>query len=132
MPRLASVGPRVGCHAPEVGVVGIARTTHGEPRVIAFVRDGFEDADPDALARIRAELRGLGAELIALSPRGVWWLGPDDAVARVDDAAVAGVAAAAQRFEVDGDAVFVVDGRGVVRFAHRPARPLAPSCSALA
>ena len=102
------------------------RTGRGESRVIAFVQDGsFGDASPDAIRAIRAQLRGLGAELVVLSPTGGWSVRADDAVRQVVAADAVDVAAAAAiRHGVPGGsgAVFVIDGRGVVRFAHRPAR----------
>jgi xanthine dehydrogenase YagT iron-sulfur-binding subunit len=85
---------------------------------------------------IRAQLRGLGAELIVLSRAGVWWVRADDPVEQIADrdAIAAGVASAAALFGVAEreDAVFVIDGRGIVRFVHRPAQRTRPLCSALA
>jgi hypothetical protein len=137
----SSVAPGIGSHAPDVELPGLENLARGEPRVLAFVREAAFERDtaaaPEAVLAIRAELRGLGAELVVLSRAGVWWVRPDDAVERVDsegDAIAASVTAAAARYGVaEGDeAVFVIDGRGIVRFAHRPAPRTRPLCSALA
>jgi hypothetical protein len=131
------VGPDVGSLAPDIVMDGLdGRTGHGEVRVIAFSQDGsFGSASPAALQALCAQLRGLGAELVVLSPAGVWSLRADDEVGQVRSAAaVEAAAAAAQRYAVPGggDAVFVIDGRGIVRFAHRLARSFAPVAETLA
>jgi xanthine dehydrogenase YagT iron-sulfur-binding subunit len=129
-----SIGPEVGSAAPELAVSGIDRRAgHGEPRVLAFLHDGLGREPAEALGAtgpsgasgtIRAELRGLGAELVIVSPGGIWAVRPDDPVEALAGAGAAladEVAAAAQRYGVlaDDEAVFVVDGRGVVRFSYR-------------
>jgi xanthine dehydrogenase YagT iron-sulfur-binding subunit len=129
--------PEVGSLAPDIIMSGLdGRTGHGESRVIAFVQDdSFGDATPDALRTIRSQLRGLGAELVVLSPRGVWSVRADDEIEQVlADDAIDVSTAAAIRYGVatGGDAVFVIDGRGIVRFAHRPARRLSPAPQMLA
>jgi hypothetical protein len=51
----------------------------GRTVVLAFLADGALDAPSEEhLQTIRAELRGLGAVLTAVSPRGLWGLSPDD------------------------------------------------------
>jgi xanthine dehydrogenase YagT iron-sulfur-binding subunit len=81
-------------------------------KVLAFVRDWHPEAvSPDELATMRAELRGLGAELEVQSDSGAWWFGPDDQIERRD--------AIVHDFEIDGDdAIFVLDATGRVRFSH--------------
>jgi len=137
--NFVSVGPRVGSHAPPLALHGLEhRTGPGEPCVVAFVHDwSFEREDLEAVRAIRAHLRGLGAELVVLAPGGVWSVRPDDPIeqlAATSDPLTADVAAAAALYGVHdgGDAVFVIDGRGVVRFTHRPEPGARPLCSALA
>jgi xanthine dehydrogenase YagT iron-sulfur-binding subunit len=120
----ASLG--VGTPAPDLAVSGLERRTH-VPHVLAFVRDGLGDERPIEPSAIRAELRGLGAELVVVSPAGVWRVRADDPVepvAGAGDALAAEVAAASDCYGVrpGDDAVFVIDGRGVVRFTHRVQR----------
>jgi xanthine dehydrogenase YagT iron-sulfur-binding subunit len=51
----------------------------GEPLVLAlFARAGSIVAGEETLDRIRAELRGLGAELIIVGRDGIWCFRPDD------------------------------------------------------
>ncbi len=51
----------------------------GQPLVLAFLDGGFfTSADAGELARARAELRGLGAALLAVSPQGLWCFRADD------------------------------------------------------
>jgi xanthine dehydrogenase YagT iron-sulfur-binding subunit len=135
--NFVSAGPEVGSVAPDIIMAGLdGRTGHGESRVIAFVQDGsFGEASPEAIRTIRAQLRGLGAELVVLSAAGVWSVRADDAVEQVlagDAIEVATAAAIRYGVPPGSDAVFVIDGRGVVRFAHRPARPLSPAAQTLA
>src|SRR5262249_12729735 len=89
--------------------------------VLAFVHDGIRGDRPAGLAAIRAELRGLGAELVVVSPAGVWSVRADDPLEPlVADDLAAEVAPAAQSYGATGaDAVFVIDGGGVVRFVRR-------------
>lgn len=133
----ASASPGVGSHAPEIEVPDVAaRACRGGPRVLAFVHDGIRGERPARLAAIRAELRGLGAELVVMSPAGVWWVGADDPLeplAAASDELAAGVARAAACYgAADDDAVFVIDGCGVIRFGHRIARGGVAVWSALA
>jgi xanthine dehydrogenase YagT iron-sulfur-binding subunit len=113
----------VGSHAPDLVVPGLERrASHGEPRVLAFVHD-HELTQPTAdLAAIQAELRGLGAELVVVSPAGVWSVRADDPLEPLvaDDDLAAEVARAARSYGASGDdTVFVIDGRGMIRFIHR-------------
>jgi xanthine dehydrogenase YagT iron-sulfur-binding subunit len=118
-----ATGPAIGAHAPELLLSGLEdRASHGEPRVLAFVHDGLRGDRPAGLAAIRAELRGLGAALVVVSPAGVWSVRADDPLeplAAGGDALAAEVACAAQCYGVTDDAVFVIDGRDVIRFIHR-------------
>src|SRR4051794_33976427 len=110
------VGPEVGAPAPEIALTGwTGRATSGAPRVLAFVTRGFEAPGPTTLRQLRAQLRGLGAELVVLSPAGAWSMRADDPPEQL--APLAGdVAATARQYGVDrGEAVFVIDGAGVVR-----------------
>ena len=118
-----TAGPGVGTPVPDLAVSGLERRTH-VPHVLAFVRDGLCGERPIEPGAIRAELRGLGAELIVVSPAGVWRVRADDpveALAGSGDALAAEVAGASACYGVrpGDDAVFVIDGRGVVRFTHR-------------
>jgi xanthine dehydrogenase YagT iron-sulfur-binding subunit len=81
-------------------------------KVLAFVRDWHPEAvSSEELATMRAELRGLGAELEIQSDAGAWWFGPDDQFERRD--------IIVHDFEIDGDdAIFVLDATGRVRFSH--------------
>ncbi|MBC7973700.1 MAG: hypothetical protein H7138_01855, partial [Myxococcales bacterium] len=95
--NLVSVGPEVGSLAPDIVMAGLdGRTGHGEVRVIAFAQDGsFGDEPPASIQALRAQLRGLGAELVVLSPTGVWSLRADDDVEPVLAVGAASVATAA-------------------------------------
>jgi xanthine dehydrogenase YagT iron-sulfur-binding subunit len=103
------------------GVLALSSSeARGRPWVLAFARTWTPGGDADA---IRAQLRGLGATLFVVSDIGVWSFRPDDDVeltarpsirlsGEVDDLrARFGVCAAE-------DGVFVIDGDGIVRFAH--------------
>ena len=122
----APSSPCVGTRAPALMVSGLERRHPGEARVLAFVHDGLRGERPAGLAAIRAELRGLGAELVVVSPAGVWAVRADDPLeplAAADGAAAGEVACAAACYgATDDDMVFVIDGRGMVRFSHRLAR----------
>src|SRR5882757_852798 len=138
-PRPQPVAPGPGFaigEAPGPVVVGgvALPPAHGQPRVLAFAHAwSLADEDPAAIRALRAQLRGLGAELLVVSPRGAWSVRPDDPIEPLAHTLGAGeplaadVAAAAARYGVapDHDAVFVIDGRGILRFAHRPAAPAA-------
>jgi hypothetical protein len=135
--NFVSAGPEVGSLAPDIIMAGLdGRTGHGEVRVIAFAQDGsFGHERATSIQAIRAQLRGLGAELVVLSPRGVWSVRADDEIEPVLAAGTGEVTiAAAARYGVPAgsDAVFVIDGRGIVRFSHRFARPRRPIAESLA
>ena len=132
-------GPSVGSHAPDLVLTGLeTRTVHGEPRVLAFVQDrSFAHEHPEAIRALRTQLRGLGAELIVLSPTAVWSVRADDPVEQLGVCSgrlATDVAAAALLYGVPegGDAVFVIDSRGIVRFTHRSGEPIHPACDTLA
>jgi xanthine dehydrogenase YagT iron-sulfur-binding subunit len=130
-----TTSPPIGAPAPEFEVRGphgaFAPACAGEPLVLAFVRDdSVEQLTTRELSSIRAQLRGLGAELIVLAESGVWSFRPDDQpdqLAKHSAETAADVATAALRYDVrDGrEAVFVIDADGVLRFAHR-ARTIGP------
>ena len=89
--------------------------------VLAFVRAwSLERERPEAMRQIRAELRGLGAELLVLSDAGVWSCRPDDAFDRLD----------AYKDRPAGDAIFVIDDTGKIRFSHRQEGSLAGELAA--
>ncbi|HEX3765969.1 MAG TPA: (2Fe-2S)-binding protein [Kofleriaceae bacterium] len=124
MSACAPAGPGVGTPAPDLAVSGLEPRSRGEPRVLAFVHAGLDQEPPADLGAIRAELRGLGAELVVISPVGVWRVRADDPLeprAAAGDALAVEAAAAAACYGVrpGDDAVFVVDSRGVLRFTHR-------------
>jgi xanthine dehydrogenase YagT iron-sulfur-binding subunit len=136
----ASDEPVVGAQAPELAVRELAvrpvsAAWHSEPRVLAFVDRAALEPDtaaaPEVVAAIRAQLRGLGAELVVLSPAGGWWVRADDAIEPLGAEDMAPAAAAYDVAEGEA-AVFVIDGRGVVRFMVRPALGAQPMWVALA
>jgi xanthine dehydrogenase YagT iron-sulfur-binding subunit len=104
----------------------------GRPWVLAFVRQWTPGIDDGA---IRAQLRGLGAILFIVSNTGVWSFRPDDDVeltlapSRQLRRELAELGA---RYSVAAgdDGVFVVDGDGVVRFAHSPSGALTHALAA--
>jgi xanthine dehydrogenase YagT iron-sulfur-binding subunit len=96
----------------------------GEPAVLAFFDDVdlVHGASADELGRARAELRGLGASLLALSRCGLWCFRPDEQASEFAGAAAldaAALAALRDRFAVPegAAAVFVLDGEGQIRFS---------------
>jgi len=99
----------------------------GQTIVLAFL-DGWHP-ETGALARIRAELRGLGAALVVVSERVVWCFGADDDVelgateadlpAGALDAARRGWGVKRTRSREGRLSVFVIDSERVVRFARR-------------
>jgi xanthine dehydrogenase YagT iron-sulfur-binding subunit len=118
------IGLHLGSHAPELSVCGLDSPGRGEPRVLAFVHGGVSHERPAGLGAIRAELRGLGAELVVVSPAGVWRVRADDPLeplASAGDALATAASQAAASYGVSAgdDAVFVIDGRGMVRFSHQ-------------
>jgi xanthine dehydrogenase YagT iron-sulfur-binding subunit len=96
----------------------------GVPVVLAMVREWrFGEEEDERLGRIRAELRGLGAVLIVVSSAGVWSFRPDDDIERfvagdvgLDDQLAEAIAARGGSLR-GGEAMFVFDERGHVRFA---------------
>ncbi len=129
----------IGACAPEFLVRAergvIAPTVGGQPRVLAFVRTwSIERERPDTMRQIRAELRGLGAELLVLSDAGVWSFRPDDEIDQLgaySDRLAGDVEMAALLYGVnDRDAIFVIDERGVIRFSHREQAGLAGELAA--
>jgi len=97
--------------------------------VVAFV-SSFCDGERDEadLERIRAEIRGLGATLLVLSPKASWCFGPDDRLYKRVSPSNERDRELSTAFETFGvpvsggrDAlygVFVVDSRGTISFAH--------------
>lgn len=127
---MTSHGVRIGSASPECSLFELMAGTGGRPRLLVFVH-GWSLAweDDHEVGTIRARLRELDAELVVLSDGGVWAFGAGEESARYSARLTAEIAAAAQLYGVgrSGEAVFVIDGRGVVRFAHTPDRPLAAS-----
>jgi xanthine dehydrogenase YagT iron-sulfur-binding subunit len=92
----------------------------GRPRVVVLARAWSPPrAVAGELARVRAALRGVGAELQIIAAAGAWTVRADDDAIEF---APCDLAAVAPRLGVrDGsDAVFAVDGEGVVRYARVP------------
>jgi hypothetical protein len=114
--------------APELSLRADEEPRH-RPRVLAFVRAWSLDREPEAeLARVRRRLANLDAELVVVCDEGAWSFTRDGAPTFCDRLA-ADVATAAAVYGVRSDAVFVIDPRGVVRFAHAPERPLSATLS---
>jgi xanthine dehydrogenase YagT iron-sulfur-binding subunit len=84
------------------------------PRVLAFLQVWSPAKAAGELGAIRANLRGLGAELVIAADDGAWWLGPDD---ELRPAAWDELGRFATRPR-DRDAVLVLDGAGAIRFSH--------------
>jgi xanthine dehydrogenase YagT iron-sulfur-binding subunit len=116
----------VGMVAPSFVLHGDAQRTlssseaRGRPWVLAFVRRWAPGADTRA---IRAQLRGLGAMLFIVSDTGVWSFRPDDELelsAGPSPRLRREIAELARRCGVGrrDDGVVVVDGDGIVQFAH--------------
>jgi xanthine dehydrogenase YagT iron-sulfur-binding subunit len=101
----------------------------GQPAVLAFLDDWSPvDTPPEDLGAVRAELRGLGAVLVVLSSAGLFLFRPDDELERfaraseLDAGDVADVHAAFGLKRCAGGlatpGLFVIDGKGILRFAH--------------
>jgi xanthine dehydrogenase YagT iron-sulfur-binding subunit len=110
----------IGEVAPELGFELLdprLSTLAHRPRVIAF-SIAWRPRDRSTL---RADLRGLGAQLIVATADGVWWCRPDDPdeLLRHPAAIVAAVIERARaRYAIGGDdAVFVIDGGDRIRFS---------------
>src|SRR4051794_4116058 len=89
-----------------VGMIAPGGPVSGGTWVLALVR-----APTGKLDAIRAHLRGLGASLVVVSERGAWRLAPDDDPVACDGAF------AAPLVRPRRDAIYVIDGANVVRFA---------------
>jgi len=125
----------VGMVAPSFVLHGDARRSlssseaRGRPWVLALARGWTPGGDT---AAIRAQLRGLGAILFVASDAGVWSFRPDDdielsvAPSRQLRREIAELRARCGVGAGD-DGVIVVDGDGIVQFAHAPSRELAAS-----
>jgi hypothetical protein len=116
----------VGSTAPAFPLCELTAITDGRPRVIAFLHGwSLGDESVQRVHAIRARVTELEAEVIVLSGSGVWSFRPEDETARDSEQLVGEVAAAAMLFGVRpaGDAVFVLDGRGIIRFAFRCDEP---------
>ncbi len=131
----SSAAPRVGALAPGFRVRGDGVTLtlaslDKQPVVLVFLTDWSPaSALPDDLGAVRAELRGLGAVLVVLSDVGLFLFRPDDELerfARAADLDLGDVHAAHAAFglkrcasgSLTTPALFVIDGNGVLRFAH--------------
>jgi xanthine dehydrogenase YagT iron-sulfur-binding subunit len=117
-------------HAGSVGVRSFSLSHFsGQAVVLVFLGpEAFDDASPEVLATIRAELRGLGAVLVALSTHGVWTFAADDEAelfAGEFELSAEEVRAAYGAYGVPwgGAALFVVDAEAQLRFCHRLNRP---------
>ncbi|HEX3769833.1 MAG TPA: (2Fe-2S)-binding protein [Polyangiaceae bacterium] len=105
----------------------------GQPVVLALV-EGWSprDAGAASLEALRAELRGLGAVLVALTRDALWCFRPDDETqvfARRGDIDAGDVAALRARLGMSRApgatslGLFVIDGDRSLRFAHRGDAP---------
>ncbi len=122
----------VGTRAPELAFHQ-GPTPRRRPRVLAFVHDWTPPRDAVEIERVRAQLRGLGAELAVLSAHGAWSFRPDDSAEPIDGIGDHGAIAKCYGVHRDRDAVFVIGADSMIRFAHVPETPLADSlASALA
>ncbi len=96
-------------------------TFAGEPIVIAFLDGAAVPAtDPEPLQRARAELRGLGAALLAFWAHGLWCFRPDDEMqilARPEELEPGALRQVRAAFDVPDDAAgrFVLDADGRVQ-----------------
>lgn len=105
--------PRVGTHAP---TLAFCEESRHRPRMLAFVR-AWSPA-PGEVALLGARLAELDAELVIVTAAGAWSIARDRELVACDAAGLA------EAFGVTADGVFVIDARGILRFAHRPDRPL--------
>jgi xanthine dehydrogenase YagT iron-sulfur-binding subunit len=124
---VGTAAPAFVLHGPGAGTLS-STEARGRPWVLAVARDWRPDHDGET---IRAHLRGLGAILFVASSAGVWSFRPDDdaelaiAPSPALEREVADLAARAGFGGDDG--VLVIDGAGIVRFAHAPGGALAGS-----
>ena len=93
------------------------------PRLLAFVQNWAIEREDAQLAHVRKRLAELDAELVIVSGEGAWSF-TRDRDPQFCDRLAADVATASAVYGVKSDAVFVIDHRGVIRFAHRPDQPL--------
>ena len=108
----------------EVGSVAPELSLHHHPRLLAFVRAWSLDHEPPVdLALVRQRLADLDAELVIVCEDGAWSFVRDHEPVFCDRLA-GDIATVSAVYGVRGDAVFVIDQRGVVRFAHQPDQPL--------
>jgi len=128
----ASQCPREGSRAPAFSIrTGRGRISldafDNQIVLLAFLGEGLtSDASPEITARIRAELRGLGAVLVVVSSRGVLVFRPDDDVATIagpGELVTSDVDAAHRAFGLRAAthrarALFLLDGERLVRFSH--------------
>ncbi|MDQ3363925.1 MAG: hypothetical protein M3680_00635 [Myxococcota bacterium] len=107
---------QVGSTAPLLGM-----PMPGRARVLVFVRAWSPDREKyEDLDAVRTRLRELDAELIALSPDGVWQFNHKDGPPCCDPQPCDPLAAALlYGVNLGAEAVFVIDARNVVRFSHR-------------
>jgi hypothetical protein len=92
------------------------------PRLLAFIRAWTLDSEPSH-AHLRKRLAQLDSELVIVSDEGAWTF-VRECEPMYRDPSEPDVAGANQAFGVAGDALFVIDHRGAVRFEHRPERPI--------
>ncbi len=92
-------------------------TQVGTPWVLAVV-PGWAPRPGTELAAIRAHLRGLGAALALVTRDGVWLCAPDDAFELATPLCGSELAMIAKRHGIEPgrDALFVIDGAGIVRY----------------
>jgi hypothetical protein len=115
----------LGSIAPVLSLRAAGSGADEEPqrrsRLLAFIRAWTMDSED--LEHVRARLAELDTELVIVSDDGAWSFIRDHEPVFCDRLA-ADVATAAAAYGVTVDAVFVIDHRGVLRFVHRPNRPL--------
>jgi xanthine dehydrogenase YagT iron-sulfur-binding subunit len=128
---VGTVAPSFALHGDEGRAVSSSEA-RGRPWVLAFARRWRPDPGSGAGSgsdAIRAQLRGLGAILFVVSDAGVWSFRPDD------DVELSAGPSRRLRGELRElgarcgvgpreDGVFVIDGDGIVRFAHAPSEEL--------
>jgi hypothetical protein len=115
----------VGSTARELGLRdddSLHRARRHRPRLLAVVRAWTSEREPD-LAAVRRRLADLDAELVIVCEEGAWSFTRCDRPVFCDRLA-GDTATVSAAYGVRGDAVFVIDHRGVVRFAHQPEQPL--------
>jgi hypothetical protein len=129
-PRVGSLAPPLHMRSARSGQAPLTiASLDGQPAVLAFLDDWSPiDAPPEDLDAVRAELRGLGAVLTVLSGAGLFLFRPDDEMerfARASELDAADIAAVHAAFGLQRCAgglatpgLFVIDGKGVLRFAH--------------